>query len=140
MPKTTVLYLRTAKHDPAHLAYQRTTLQDYARAMAYDSLVYYEDDGYSGLNPARPAFLRLEQGGLRNVPGAHFSQARLSGSRDGKVARVLVSSVSRLSRNTAEVVKWMVWLQRHGVEIITMDTADDWNPLLAALEGDPADE
>jgi len=123
MNKCTALYLRTAKHDPAHLAYQRTTLQDYAKAMAYDPLVYYEDDGYSALDPARPAFLRLEQD-----------------IRDGKVARVLASSLSRLGRNTAEVLKWVVWLRGHGVEIVTMDTPVDWNPLLAALEGGHADE
>jgi DNA invertase Pin-like site-specific DNA recombinase len=67
-------------------------------------LKLYEDDGYSGLNPARPAFLRLEQD-----------------IRDGKIARVLAVNVSRLGRSIEEVLTWARALRGQGVDLLTMD-------------------
>jgi DNA invertase Pin-like site-specific DNA recombinase len=123
MSKSTALYCRVAAPDQDTIALQRHSLQRHADEQGYADLTFYEDDGYSGLNPNRPAFTQLEQD-----------------VRDGKVARVLAVSLTRLGRNTAEVVRWAVWLRRHGVEIITlkdgitMDSQVDLNPLLAALE------
>jgi len=104
MSRSTAIYLRTTKQDPADLAYQRTALQDYVGALAYGSLVTYEDYGCPVTDPERPAFTRLEQD-----------------IRDGKVARVLAMSLSSLGRNTEEVVVWARFLLDHGTEVITMD-------------------
>ena len=123
MNKRTAIYCRTSAPDQAALAYQRTALQDYAKAQGFDTLIRYEDNGYTGSDAERPAFCRLEQD-----------------IRDGKVARVLTSSISRLGRNTSDVMKWLVWLRRHGAEIYTLDNQAEWNPLLAALEGGIANE
>jgi DNA invertase Pin-like site-specific DNA recombinase len=123
MNKITALYCRTLGHEPDEMARQRTALQHYSDVQCFGEQVLYEDDGYSALDPARPAFLRLEQD-----------------IRDGKVARVLATSLTRLGRNTAEGVRWAVWLRRHGVELVTLEDAADLNPLLAGLEGGTADE
>jgi len=104
MGRTTAIYLRTTKQDPADLAYQRTALQDYAGAKAYGFLVTYEDYVYPVTDSERPAFTRLEQD-----------------IREGKVARVLAMSLSSLGRNTEEVVKWARFLLDHGTDVITMD-------------------
>ena len=104
MPRTTAIYFRTTKQDPADLACQRTALQDYAEAMAYGALVYYEDYGYPVTDPKRPAFTRLEQD-----------------IRDGKVVRVLAMSLSSIGRNTEEVLQWARFLLNHGADLITMD-------------------
>ena len=104
MSRSTAIYLRTTKRDFADLAYQRTALHDYAGALAYGSLVTYEDYGYPVTDPARPAFTLLEHD-----------------IRDGKVARVLAMSLYSLGRNTEEVAKWARFLLDHGTEVITMD-------------------
>ena len=122
MNKRTALYCRSATPDAQAIAQQRTALRHYAEEQGFDTLIRYEDNGCSGSNLDRPAFTRLEQD-----------------IRDGKVARVLVKNISRLGRNTAEVVKLLVWLRRHGVEIYMLDGQADLNPLLAALEGGTAD-
>ena len=116
MHKTTALYCRTALADAEAIARQRESLRRFAEEKGFTNLTYYEDDGCSGLNPARPAFLRLEQD-----------------IRDGKVARVIAPDLARLGRNTAEVVRWLVWLRRHGVELTLLD-GTDLSPLLAELE------
>ena len=116
MHKTTALYCRTALADAESIARQRESLRRFAGEKGFTNLTYYEDDGFSGLDLARPAFLRLEQE-----------------IRDGKIARVIASDLARLGRDTAEVVRWLVWLRRHGVELTLLD-GPDLNPLLAGLE------
>ena len=117
MNKTTALYCRTALHDTVAIARQHESLRRFAEEKGFADLEFYEDNGYSAMDANRPAFSRLEQD-----------------VRDGKVARVLATSLTRLGRNTAEVIRWAVWLRRQGVEIITLDDQADLNPLLAALE------
>ena len=121
MNKRTALYCRTSTNDPAELARQRAALQQCAQERGFENPVLYEDIGLTVLQ-RRPEFMRLE----RDV-------------RNGKVARVLTTSVSRIECNTPVVMRWIVWLRRHGAEIYTLDDQADWNPLLAALEGGTAD-
>jgi DNA invertase Pin-like site-specific DNA recombinase len=109
MPKTTALYCRTATPDPAAIAQQRITLQDFAGAQAFGTTVLYEDDGYTGSNTDRPAFTRLEQD-----------------IRDGKVARVLAVSVTRLGRNIEEALRWARALHDQGVELIILKGGPDF--------------
>ena len=113
----TALYCRTAVVNPANIAAQRDALQALAKERGFSNLACYEDDGYRAGNPKRPAFVRLEQD-----------------IRVGKIARVMVKSPSRLGQNTAEVVRWAIWLRRHGAEIITIDPPVDINAALEVLE------
>ena len=113
----TALYCRTATFNPAVIAAQRDALEDFAKKRGFSDLAYYEDDGYSGRNSKRPAFVRLEED-----------------IRAGKIARVMVASVTRLGRNTAEVIRWAIWLRQHGAEIITLDPPVDINAALGVLE------
>jgi len=123
MPKCTALYCRTATPDYEGIVDQRDALYELALQQGFGSLAYYEDNGCSGLDLDRPALSRLE----RDI-------------QNGRVARVLVTNINRLGRNTAAVMRWLVWLRRLGVEIFTLDDEVDWNDLLSALEGGPADE
>ena len=117
MNKRTAIYCRTATREAAAIAQQHAALRRFAEEQDFDTLIRYEDNGYSANDLDRPAFCRLEQD-----------------IRDGKVARVLTTSISRLGRNTPEVMKWLVWLRGQGSEIFTLDDKAEWNPLLAALE------
>ena len=125
MSKTIALYCRTANANPDEMARQRYALHLYARqnGVTLDDVTFYEDDGYSAHDPKRPAFMQLELDVM-----------------DGKVARVVTTSLTRLGRNTAEVVRWAIWLRRHSVEIFTLDDRAELNTLLAGLEGGAADE
>ena len=116
MPKNTALYCRTDTPDPEGIARQRAALQQYTQEHGFENMALYEDNGLSVMQ-RRPEFTRLEQD-----------------IQNGKVARLLTTSVSRIERNTAVVMRWIVWLRRHDVEIFTLDDQTDWNPLLAALE------
>ncbi|MCL1952096.1 MAG: recombinase family protein [Oscillospiraceae bacterium] len=109
MDKRTALYCRTATPDAAAIAQQRAALQSYAGERAFGSLANYEDDGCAGANPNRPAFTRLEQD-----------------IRDGKVARVLAVSVTRLGRNIEEVLRWARALHDQGVELIILKGGPDF--------------
>ena len=46
---------------------------------------------------------------------------------------MIAPDLVRLGRDTAEVVRWIVWLRRHGVEIMLLD-GPDLNRLLTGLE------
>ena len=122
MNKRTALYCRAATNDPAELARQRAALQKHAQERGFENPVLYEDIGLSVLQ-RRPEFMHLE----RDI-------------RNGKVARVLTTSVSRIERNIEVVMRWIAWLRNHGAEIYTLDDRADWNPLLAALERSAEDD
>ncbi|MDR0531403.1 MAG: recombinase family protein [Oscillospiraceae bacterium] len=66
--------------------------------------------------------------GLQNVPGAHFSQARLSGSRAefqrmladcraGKIDMVITKSISRFARNTVTLLKTVRELKLLNIDV-----------------------
>ena len=113
----TALYCRTAVADPAGIAAQREALERFAEERGFGNIVSYEDDGYSGLDRTRPDFSQLNED-----------------IHDGKIQRVLSEKLSCLGRNTAEVVKWAVWLRRHGAEIYIPDPQADLNAALETLE------
>jgi len=113
----TALYCRTASPDPDAIARQRETLQRFAVAHSFGNTVCYEDDGCSALGRTRPAFSQMEED-----------------IRGGKIQRVLAKSLTRLGRNSAEVVRWALWLRRHGAEVIILDPPVDINAALEVLE------
>jgi hypothetical protein len=113
----TAIYCRSAISNPDAIARQRETLQRFAEGQGFSNIVCYEDDGYSGLDANRPDFLRLEED-----------------IRGGKIQRVLSEKLSHLGRNTADVVRWMLWLRRHGAEICILGMQNDLNADLETLE------
>jgi len=88
MPTQTAIYCRTAEPDPADIADQRTALERLAEKRDFGAVAVYEDNGFSAREP-RPAFTRLEQD-----------------IRAGEIARVLVTSVTRLGYNLEDVLRW----------------------------------
>jgi hypothetical protein len=98
--KITAVYCRTATPDPAAIETQRESLLRHAAAQGFGDVEVFEDDGFSGNDPARPAFALLN---------------KLIAA--GQVARVLAQSLSRLGRNAAEVLAWARAAQARGVEV-----------------------
>ena len=106
--KITAIYCRTATPDSTAIDVQRESLLRYAEAHGFGNTQVFEDDGFTGSNPDRPAFTLLNE----------FISA-------GCVARVLARSVTRLGRNTAEVLAWAREAQAQGVEVSTLDMGAD---------------
>ena len=102
--KITAIYCRTAAKDAVAIERQREVLIHYADAHGFEDVKVFEDDGFSGLNPARPAFVRMN--------------ALIA---EGRVTRVLTQKISRLGRDTAAVLAWTRITQKHRVEVITQD-------------------
>lgn len=81
------LYCRLSKDDDqrgesASISTQRSMLSSYCQEHGYQIYDVYVDDGYSGLNFARPAFQQL----LRDI-------------ESGKINMVLTKDLSRLGRD-----------------------------------------
>ena len=112
----TALYCKTAAINPAAIAKQRTALEGLAKEKDFANLAYYEDDGDPNLVRTHTGFGQMEQD-----------------IRAGQIARVLATNITKLGRNTADTVRWMVWLRRHGTEVFTLD-APDFNTALEVLE------
>lgn len=104
----TAIYCRTAAPDSTAIEAQREALLRYAEDHGFGNAQVFEDDGSSGLTLARPAFERMN--------------ALIS---EGRVARVLAQNISRLGRNTAEVLAWAHMAQEHGVVVSTLDMSAD---------------
>jgi hypothetical protein len=113
----TAIYCRSAAANSEDTVRQRETLQRFAEERDFGNLVFYEDVGFGWHNVNRPDFLRLE-----------------ADIRGGKIQRVLSEKLNHLGRNTADVVRWMLWLRRHGAEVYMTGMTGDLNAGLEALE------
>lgn len=91
--ETAFLYLRLSRDDNMDgesysISNQKMLLTKIAKEEGYRNLVYYIDDGYTGVTMNRPDFQRM----LRDL-------------EEGKAAAVFVKDLSRLGRNYIEVGK-----------------------------------
>lgn len=90
--------------DQLSLEAQKDQLCIYAKEHGYDSLNYYMDNGYSGLNYDRPALLRLE-----------------ADIQAGRIGAVIVRNVDRIGRNIFETAHWIEQLRKKGIPFIAAD-------------------
>lgn len=122
------LYLRLSREDEGSLGSsesiqnQRELLASYAKAQGWVVVDSYADDGYSGTNFKRPAFLRL----------LHDIEAR-------KINLVLTKDLSRLGRNYIETGQYLeVYFPAHRVRFIALSEGiDTAEPNSAALSMSP---
>lgn len=102
--KFIAVYCRTACADDMAIDLQKRFLESYVKAQGYTDVVYYMDNGYSGLSFDRPAFSRLD----RDIS-------------EGKIKMVIVRSLSRVCRDAELTLKWVAEAQKLGVSIVTLD-------------------
>lgn len=98
------IYCRTAQPDDLSIFAQRDRLTRLANARGFDNLVYYQDNGYSGLDYERPAFSEMQK----------EIQA-------GNINCVLVVGISRIGRNNQSVSNWLIEMHLAGIVVITPD-------------------
>ena len=101
--KRVALYCRVAREDDAAIERQEAILRDYAKEHGYTDLTLYVDNGVSGIGFDRPALNRLEQD-----------------ISEGLIQAVMVTELSRVSRNALEIPGWIDRLRCRGISFIVV--------------------
>ena len=83
---------------------QATIIRDYAKDHGYSDLKLYVDNGVNGIGFTRPALNRLEK---------HISK--------GFIKAVMVTELSRVSRNVFEIPGWIDRLRRRGISFVAVN-------------------
>ncbi len=110
--KVPAVYCRTAQPDDLAIFTQRDRLTRLANARGYDNLVYYQDNGYSGLDFERPAFSEMQKD-----------------IQAGNTNCVLIVGISRIGRNNQLVSNWLIEMCLAGIAVITPDDETPINVL-----------
>ena len=97
------IYCRVACADNDAIALQELMLQSFAHKQGYGNTGVYSDNGYSGLNFNRPAFMQME-----------------NDIQAGLIDMVFIKDRSRISRNTFDAYDWIVKTQSYGVSVKTL--------------------
>lgn len=116
--KLTAIYCRTALPDDLSIFEQRDRLTRWANARGYDNLVYYQDNGYSGLDFERPVFSEMQKE-----------------IQVGNINCVLVVENSRIGRNNQLVSNWLIEMCLAGIAVITSDNELEKGESCMSLEG-----
>jgi DNA invertase Pin-like site-specific DNA recombinase len=102
-PRKVAFYCRVAREDDEAIGKQADILRVYAKEHGYDDRALYVDNGVSGIGFDRPAFNRLER---------HIG--------DGRIGTVMVTDLSRVSRNPFEMSDWINGIRRRGIKFISV--------------------
>ena len=111
----TALYCRTAQVCDMGIAKQEAMLRQYADDNNLGNIAVFYDNGYSGLNLSRPAIRQLEADAVA-----------------GFVGLVVVTDVTRISRNFYDVNEFLDSMADIGVEV-KYSTADNDDESISAL-------
>ena len=106
----TALYCRTASPCEQGIAAQKDILTRHADKNGYRYCVMFVDDGESGVDINRPAF-----------------QDMFRGIESGYIKRVVISDLSRLSRNYVLTNELLILFNKYGVELVSV--RDGFNSL-----------
>ncbi len=96
------VYCRVAREDTFALEAQRSSLRKFAQDFGYNDCEEYLDNGASGLTLERPAFTMLE-----------------ADVRAGRIDTVIISNISRVSRDYFTFHRWLKGTQALGVTVIS---------------------
>lgn len=105
----TAIYCRTAHFDNEGFVIecQKQRMLRYADEHGMCNPVFYIDDGFSGLTLERPSFLEMQAAIVK-----------------GHVKTVLALNLSRIGRNSFEVLSWIDETEKQGVRVVIADTPD----------------
>ncbi|MBP1046223.1 recombinase family protein [Enterococcus sp. BWM-S5] len=116
MHKLTALYSRSATADKQAIDKQMTKLNNYCEEKNIQKFKHYIDNHQSGANLDRPAIKEL-----------------LQDLEAGKIDRIIVTNISRISRNLSGVAQIILCqIELNHAKLITLDRGeyrlDDYNP------------
>ena len=96
-------YCRSAIKNDEAIGKQAEILRVYAKEHGYDNRALYVDNGVSGIGFDRPALNRLER---------HIDE--------GRISMVMVTDLSRVSRNPFEMSDWISGIRRKGIKFVSV--------------------
>lgn len=112
--KITAYYYRAASYTELNLDNQMYRLLTHAKESGITAYTLYVDNGYSGLNFNRPAFAEMQLA---------MSQ--------GRIGKIVIADISRISRNTSDILIFSEEAAKHDIGIETVDGEN----LRAMLDG-----
>ena len=101
------IYCRVASshpNDAGVIGVQLDRLRSFAKQHGYNVCMEYLDDGYSGNNLNRPAFIQME-----------------ADINSGKVDTVIVRCIDRIARDMLIREKWISDSKAKGISVIALD-------------------
>lgn len=114
--KNAVIYTRNASSDEQAINAQLEICREYAVAHDYTVIGEFSDNGYSGMNFNRPAFVAMNN------------------ERD-KWTTLIVYGIDKLTRNRSDFYKYVKTLRDEGKEIISMtESTDNMFSILESLQ------
>lgn len=97
--KSAVIYARNAGHNEQAINAQLAICRSYAVSHGFFVVAEFSDNGYSGMNLNRPGFSAMNE-------------------RSNEWDTLIVSDMSRLSRNISDIQKYEKLLQDDGKDIV----------------------
>lgn len=101
------LYIRTCSDDEEQLKEQETRLRKYCQLKGYNVVKIYKDFNYSANDLTRPQYVELQN----NI-------------KKGITKKVIVTNISRLSRDMNEIYRFLDLLLEYDCEYDSIDTFD----------------
>jgi len=103
--KRVAIYIRVANADQMIMDNQEAELRQYAEEQGYTAPLVYKDNGHSGLSFHRPAFMKMQKD-----------------IQNGTIGKIIAKDLSRIGRNTTQVMNWLDELKQKGVALDTKQT------------------
>ena len=113
------VYIRVARMDDTAIEQQKKQLRVFAKEQGYNDVAIYSDNGYSGLNFNRPAFMQME-----------------SDIQAGLINTVVIRDTSRISRNYLHIGKWLDDMRSRNIRVISANDnfdSDNYNTADASI-------
>jgi len=104
----TAIYCRVACMNDDAVFHQETVLRQYANEHGYGNIKVYADNGYAGLNFDRPAYIRLQEDIDAGIVGV-----------------VIVTNISRITRNMLDLPDWVYKHNREKSEMQFIAVTDN---------------
>jgi len=102
-PKITAEYYRSAVKNRKSIKKQKESLKNYACSQSTEKRKIYKDNGFSGSSLDRPALKKM----IKDI-------------KKGKISAVVVSDISRLSRNFVDCSILEKIFKENGVEFVAL--------------------
>jgi DNA invertase Pin-like site-specific DNA recombinase len=111
------VYIRLARMDDVAEENQETMLRRFAEEQGHTTLAVYSDNGYSGLNFNRPAFMQME-----------------NDIRAGLINTVYLKDLTRISRNVIDSMNWLENKKQNGITVKSINGDVTNTPLIGFKE------
>jgi DNA invertase Pin-like site-specific DNA recombinase len=97
------VYCRLACKNKEIIKSQKDEMLAYAKELGYKNITVYSDNGYSGSNFNRPAFMRME-----------------SDIVAGKIGLVISKNITCIGRDMIGTVNWIDKIERSGIPFLSV--------------------